>query len=184
MKPFFSIITPTLGRESLSRCYESVDSQTFRNFEHIVQVDIPNALLANTGHPYRQLHLCGEAHRNFGNTCRHLAWERATGEYLIYLDDDNYFSHNGVLEDFMQVTGVWALFPILHYGKRFCHIPPGVDCTDTGNFLVKREHGRFPLEEPIHSDGLLVERLKKVAPYQDLTDITPVLIYAAQNCGK
>jgi hypothetical protein len=49
---------------------------------------------------------------------------------------------------------------------------------------VKREYGRFPLEEPIHSDGLLVERLKKVAPYQDLTGITPVLIYDAQNCGK
>ena len=188
--PRYSIITPTILRPGLLTACASLDEQTCTDWEHIITCDrtssTPEAkeLLSKVVHPQRTIFDCSREHRDYGSTCKHEIWPRAKGDYIYYLDDDNYFSHKGVLEELKQVTGVWALFPILHYGKRFCNIPPGVDRTDTGNFLVKREYGRFPLEEPIHSDGLLVERLKKVAPYQDLTGITPVLIYAAQNFGK
>jgi hypothetical protein len=186
----YSIITATILRPGLLTACASLDSQTNKDWEHIITCDRPSntpeaqELLSKISHPQRTIVDCSRVHNDYGSTCKHEVWERARGEYVYYLDDDNYLSHNGVLEDLMQVTGVWALFPIMHYRKRFCNIPPGVDRTDTGNFLAKREHARFGLREAHHSDGLLVEYLKTVAPYQDLTHITPVLIYEAQNSAE
>jgi len=39
MMPFFSIITPTIQRESLKECCASVDIQTYPDWEHIVMID-------------------------------------------------------------------------------------------------------------------------------------------------
>jgi glycosyltransferase involved in cell wall biosynthesis len=189
MKPFFSIITPTLGRESLSRCYESVDLQTFPNFEHIVQIDIPTAIAANTI-PYRHLAVCGEAHRNFGNTCRHLAWERATGEYLLYLDDDNYLSGTTALADLCIALHSaeypdWAVMPMMRHGTRFFNLPPGLCMTDTGNIIVKREIGRWPDMNDYTADGHWVEALKANHPnYTALPGLKPVVVMEKSSEGR
>src|ERR1700691_970430 len=132
MTPFFSIITPTLQRDSLLRCCESINSQTFAdNWQHIVMVDsytIERDLIERISHPQRIVAGCATSHKNFGNTCRHRAWLFATGQWCLYLDDDNYLADARILEDLaVALEGIperWALFPILRHGSPFFHEPP------------------------------------------------------------
>ena len=88
----FTIITPTLQRSSLVRACNSVDSQSYSDWQHLVMVDrakLDHALLAGIHHPQRSVIKCAVPHHNYGNTCRHNAWELATGDYCLMLDDDN-----------------------------------------------------------------------------------------------
>src|ERR1700733_5029981 len=128
MSPFFSVIVPTLQRESLVRCCNSVLAQTFTEWEMIIQVDAEriNEELFNRISPTRKIWVeeCGVHHSNYGNTCRHLAWERATGEYLVMLDDDNEMFHPDALQDIHDALETdnwpdWALFPIHRHGSVF-----------------------------------------------------------------
>lgn len=169
MQPFFSIITPTLQRESLVRCCESVLAQTFISWEMIIQVDAEsiNYELFDRIHPTRKIWVeeCGEHHGNYGNRCRHLAWKRSTGKYLIYLDDDNYLADSEILSDMSAaLIGAdfpeWAVFPIHRHGSVFFHDPPGLCMTDTLNIIAKRKIGRWPDITAREADGHWVEALK------------------------
>lgn len=164
----FSIITPTIQRESLITCYESVDRQTFKDWRHITQYDIPP-----TG--------------DFGNHARHVAWERATGDWILYLDDDCVFSHPNVLSDIAAaLEGVeeqWCLFPILRYGARFFNDPPGLGLTDTHNLVLRREIGRWPNIPDYEADGIFVEQLKLKYPYRAFPDVEPIVIMEKSNHG-
>src|ERR1700722_11558763 len=80
-RPFFSVITPTLQRDSLIRACRSLDEQTCDDWEHIIMVDTPQAnynlwdqIDPNEGFGKRKILLCDHPHADFGNTCRHNAW--------------------------------------------------------------------------------------------------------------
>ena len=182
----YSIITPTLGRESLRKTCASLESQTCTDWEHIVIVDSPGAIVPS--HPQRTVLRCDRRHYNYGNTCRHDAWTHAKGDYVYYLDDDNYLAHNYVLEALKAVTGDWAIFPILRFGSRFFNDPPRVNHTDTGNFLVRREIGQW-LNRPDGStdgtvDGQFAESLAAKYPYQSLGSLRPVLVMPESHGGR
>jgi len=182
-----SIITPTIQRESLIRTCQSVNEQTFTDWQHIVMVDCPQMdieLLKKLTHPNRIFKLCDAPHKNFGNTCRHNAWEMATGEYILYLDDDNYLMDNKILEDIAPLlTGPWCLFPIFRHGSRFYNDPPRLCQTDTANFIVKKEFGRWLNITNYEADGLLVESLKQY-PYRAFPNFRPIVNMPASNGGK
>ncbi len=119
-RPHYSIITPTLCRESLLRTCESFDNQIDGSFEHIIAIDVP--LIVNKTarelveripkDPRRKVFRCGQHHNNFGNACRAAMWEKAQGDYVYFLDDDNILADSDVLSRLRVVTGEWALVPI------------------------------------------------------------------------
>src|ERR1019366_2216609 len=167
----YTIMTPTLQRPELLRACESVNNQTCKDWEHLVIFDgefKDKELLAKIVHPQRKVMKClvpeGHSH-SYGHPCKHYAWPEAQGDYLFNLDDDNYLLHDGVFEDLKQVTGVWAIFPMLYFGKRFLNDPPGLGLTASENFLVKREMGQWPDRLEYAADGYLVAQLKSKYPY-------------------
>ena len=168
--PRFSIITPTLNRPSLEACIESVKSQTFKDYEHIIEVDEPRT-------------------NNFGNTPRHRAWTRATGEYVIYLDDDNTIAHDRALSDIdiclMSCNEPdWAIFPIMRFGRRFFNDPPGLCKTDTANMVIWREYAQWPDGPEYTMDGLFCDQLKAKYAYAAFPQCRPIVVMQYSSEGK
>lgn len=194
MKPYFSILTPSLQRESLLRCCESVNKQTFvGQWEHIIFLDVAEInekMFCAIQHPNRRVMQCDFPHRNYGNTCRGKAWDHATGEYLVMLDDDNALYDDKVLEDIHAALNGplfdppdWAIFPIHRHGQIFFHDPPGLCMTDTANVVVKREIGRWPDIPDYTADGHWVEGLKKY-PYLAFPAFRPIVFMPKSSEGK
>lgn len=193
MEPFFSIITPSLQRESLLRCCESVNRQSFKDWEHIVMLDVADVndrIFCAIQHPNRRVMQCDYPHRNFGNTCRHKAWEYTTGTYLIGLDDDNALYDEWVLDSIHKhLNGPlfgqpeWGIFPIHRHGTVFFHDPPGLCMTDTANVVVKREVGRWPDIPDYTADGHWVEGLKQY-PYLAFPAHRPIVFMPKSSEGK
>jgi glycosyltransferase involved in cell wall biosynthesis len=192
MKPFFSIITPTLQRESLIHCCKSLDDQTFINWQHIIQVDAeefsPSVISRLKQDKRRRVEKCGVHHSNFGNSCRHQAWDRAQGRWLVHLDDDNYLSDPDVLMDMaiilQEANPKWAIFPIMRHGRRFFNDPPGLCMTDTANVITRRDIGRWPDGAEYTMDGLWVERLKLDNPWAAFPEFRPIIVMEASGLGQ
>jgi glycosyltransferase involved in cell wall biosynthesis len=211
----YSIITPTLVRPTLKRLCDSIDAQTNGDWEHIIMVDVPlvvnkekRAIVESvSGDPRRQVFRCGKNHRDYGNTCRWNAWSQAQGDYILYLDDDDYYADDKVLETLDQVKAPWAIFPCQRCGEYWLQDPPGMLKTGSNMFMHRREIGRYPCEahcdehkeiidhlKKIHphdsmhdhlyaADGMLVEHLKKTHPYEVISG-RPLTIYERANRGK
>lgn len=186
----YSIITPTLVRPTLARLCESIDRQTNGDWEHIIMVDVPLIVLpakraivdSFPKDPRRKFYRCGKAHKNYGNTCRWNAWEKAKGDYILYLDDDDFYADERVFETLEQVTAPWAIFPCMRVGDYWFHDPPGLLKTGSNMFMHKRDIGRYPNVPDYCADGMLVEDLKKYT-YQAVTD-RPLTIYERANRGR
>lgn len=186
----YSIITPTLVRPTLRRLCDSITAQTAVNWEHIVMVDTPlvtqpkkAALVKELAHPQRTFYRCGAQHRNYGNTCRWNAFDKAKGDYIIYLDDDDYLADDKVFETLDRVTADWAIFPVMRCGEYWFCDPPGFCKTGSGMFIYKRSLGhRYPSTAEYCADGKLVEELRQY-PYETVTD-RPLMIYEKRGLGK
>jgi len=179
MTPHFTIITPTVLRPSLLRACESVNTQTFTSWQHIILLDceISDDLIGKIAHRQRQVYRCERPHQNWGHTCRHAAYGLVKGDFIYHLDDDNFFPDNKVLEDLKDVQAPWAIFPILRYGEKFFNDPPGKRKTDTGSFIVKREYGKWIDSPAYDTDGDVVEQLLRNHPnYQSLPDMRPLMV--------
>jgi len=187
----YTIITPTICRSFLPRLCESIDAQTSRDWEHIIAVDIPENSMTREQRklvasiPVRENRIfvyCDRKHRNFGNTCRHNAWAHANGEYIFYVDDDDYLSDNSVLSALDSVTELWAVFPLLRHGQRFFALPPKICNIGGGMFMHKKELGRWPDCQAYEADGIFVEELAQKYPYQVL-DEKPLVIQPQSSFG-
>lgn len=182
--PFFSVVTPTLQRESLVRCCQSVLSQSFSSWEMLIQVDAENINheLFSRISPTRKIWVeeCGKHHNNGGNSCRRLALERATGDYVIFTDDDNYIADERVLEDVaaaLEGAGrpAWGLFPIWRLGGRFYTDPPRSCHVDTMNVVLRRDIAYWPDTDAYGTDGILVDDLmERKVPYVAFPDFRPI----------
>lgn len=191
----YSILTPTLCRPTLKRLCDSIDMQSNDSWEHIIQVDKPvtlltaadSRLLEEISQPLtgrRTMHFCDTPHKNFGNTCRRIAFERATGDYMCQIDDDDYYADKDVLKTLECVTETWAIYPVLARQQR-CHFnPPGVGKTGSAMFLYRRDTGiRFSDNNHYAADGEVVEELKKKYKYQSLDRERELVIYPWANHG-
>ncbi len=191
--PFFSIITPTLQRESLSAACVSVEAQGDVEWEHIIMVDqdeLNFALLDRIRRPQRIIVKCQSPHRNGGNTCRRNAWSLTTGQWVYYLDDDNLLV-SGALEEMEKVltplpgTVKWALFPIVRMGGVFYSDPPRSCHVDTLNFVLRREIAQWPDTDAYGSDGVLIDRLmEERVPYAAFPAFPPIAILPKISFGK
>jgi hypothetical protein len=144
-------------------------------------------MFENIKHPNRIVLPCmvpnGYAH-SYGHPCKHYAYPIAKGDYLFNLDDDNFFVHAEALQDLKQVTGQWAIFPMLRFGGRFFNDPPGPSLTASENFMVRREIGRWLNTDQYAADAFLIEQLKAKYPYQAFPDMRPAVSVEVQQMGK
>jgi Glycosyl transferase family 2 len=189
----FSIITPSLMRYSLVRCCESVDKQTYRNFQHVIALDcapedINHDFLARIQHPQRVIFCCGQKFGNYGNHSRFMAWEKATGDQCIFLDDDNRMWSDHALADIAESLESannpdFSIFPIHRHGRWFFHDPPGMCLTDSANIIVRREIGRWPDIIAREADGVLVEELKAKYSYAAFPNVEPIILMEYSSNG-
>lgn len=116
MKPLVTIITPTTGSMQLYDAVFSVEKQTYDNIQHLVVVDGPkgyaNAVEICEGSnadmiqlPYATGIDQYNGHRIYGAMTF-----LAKGEYLLFLDEDNWFEPNHVESMIEQIRNgnQWA----------------------------------------------------------------------------
>jgi glycosyltransferase involved in cell wall biosynthesis len=182
-KPFFTVITPTLQRESLALCCSTVDFQTFKSWQHICQVDSADldvALINKIEHPQREVYSCGKHHNNGGNSCRIEALKQATGKYILFRDDDNFTPDERIFEDVaaaLEDAGrpPWGLFPILRCGWPFYADPPRSCHVDTMNVVLRRDIAYWPDTDAYGTDGILVDDLmERKVPYVAFPNFRPI----------
>lgn len=116
MKPLVTIITPTTGNKQLYNAVLSVEKQTYDNIQHLVVIDGPDG--ARSAHeilegsqadiielPYATGKDQYNGHRIYGAMTF-----VAKGEYLIFLDEDNWFEpeHVEKLVEQVQNGNQWA----------------------------------------------------------------------------
>ena len=187
----YTIVTPTICRPSLLRLCGTIDSQTQSDWEHLVVIDMPRdhmnenqrKIMASIPSDQRRSYFyCAKRHNNYGHTCRHQAWEQAQGDYLLYVDDDDYLADEGVLKALDSVVEPWAVFPILRHGQVFLDLPPGMFKTGTGMFIHQKKTGRWPDSDSYEADGLFIEKLKKNYSYQ-VVDSRPIVVQPASSYG-
>ena len=183
--PFFTVITPTLQRESLLKTCQSLDGQHFRDFQHIIQADseaLNEALVEQISRPGREVYCCGQRHNNGGNTCRRLALEKAVGSYVFFVDDDNYVADDSVLGDIAEAlkeagNPPWGLFPIWRLGGLFYADPPRSCHVDTMNVVLRKDIAYWPNTDAYGTDGILVDDLmERRIPYAAFPSFRPIAI--------
>lgn len=102
-KPFFSIIIPVYNVERfVEHCVDSILSQTYRNYEII---------LVDDGSTDRSGMICDKivnmhnhvqvVHKRNGgsSSARNAGMQQANGEYLIFIDSDDYYANINGLQD-------------------------------------------------------------------------------------
>jgi hypothetical protein len=148
--PTFSIITPTILRATAQRTIESVDAQIGKNYEHLVVVDgVGRYPLSWMSNPRRRVYHCPERHNDSGSSCR--AWvirKHARGEFVIYVDDDDYLMPYATQELERQVFLEFGVYPVLLGGEHWLRLPPGECRTPTCGMWHKRKVGEEILAPP------------------------------------
>ena len=125
--PAFSIITPTIGRPELARALLSAARQLGPYDEHIVIGDGPQPEAQRMALEYRHTRYIQTPRTGgFGAVQRDAGIMQATGDYLIFLDDDDVLV-DGVLpvvrEIVAETPGALFLFRCRFYG--YGAIPDG-----------------------------------------------------------
>ncbi|NQN88213.1 glycosyltransferase family 2 protein [Streptococcus suis] len=96
MKAFISVIIPNFNRQQLiQRAIESVNQQNYSNVEIIVvddkSTDQSVSVIQNLQKQQDNLLLFVVEENSGANACRNLGVEQAKGEYIAFLDSDDYF---------------------------------------------------------------------------------------------
>lgn len=138
-KPLVTIITPTTGTKFLEQVVDSVENQTYQNIQHLVVIDgkehrkkAEQLIHSNADVlvlPYNTGHDQYNGHRIYGASTF-----LAKGEYIIFLDEDNWLEPNHV-ESLVDAIGTnaWAfsLRKIVNQnGEYVCND----DCESLGNW--------------------------------------------------
>lgn len=187
----FTIITPTVQRQSLIKTCQSIDEQTLvGRWQHIVIIDcaeMNDELIFSLAHPNRLFLQCEKPHRNGGNSCRHDAWDHAANTYLWHVDDDNFVNGPRVLEEMASVIedagdAQWFLFPILRHGSRFYFDPPQPCYFDTGNAVVHNDFAQWPDIPDYASDAVWLQQFKNL-PYKAFPDFPPIMVMPCTSFG-
>ena len=95
-KPFFSIIVPAHNAEDhIQKCLESIKMQTFTDYELIVVCD---SCFDDTDQlAYLYTDKVVTTHYGRDGLARNAGLDRAEGEWVLFLDDDDWWIHEYVL---------------------------------------------------------------------------------------
>lgn len=118
--PKISVILPVLNGEKFIRnAIESVISQSFRDFELIVVNDgsTDNTLNILNSYDDERIIIVNQTNHGPGHA-RNTALERARGEYVMFLDADDYFKSNALETAYVEISKNNAdisFFQIINY---------------------------------------------------------------------
>jgi hypothetical protein len=108
-----TVITPTVGSEFLEQAIQSVQSQNYPFIEHYIVVDGPESLdrvqKVLPIHPTKPVYLCTlPLNVGSGGYCGHRVYgafpSLVRGEYLAFLDEDNYFDSGHIASLMEPIT--------------------------------------------------------------------------------
>lgn len=178
----FSIITPTYNTEKwISKNIESVKSQTFNDFEHIIINDASTDNTANTILAHHHLKLrCFSRSEKVGIMSNHLfALKAAKGDIIIHLDGDDWLENNFVLDKinkFYEETGCLATY--------------GSYISTNGDKQVNKPLNEFRSVRDQIKIGWCTSHLRtfsrslvKLIPAIDIVDHTGILLSSATDVG-
>ena len=93
----FSVILPTHnGAGRMETALRSVTSQAYRNYELIVVCDACEDNSADIAAAYGARVITVDFHRD--GLARNAGIEAATGDWILFIDDDDYFIHEHVFD--------------------------------------------------------------------------------------
>ena len=102
----FSIIVPVYKVEKyLERCINSILSQTYRNFELILVDDGSTDNCPRICDEYvKSNNRINVIHKKNGglSSARNAGIDRSTGEYIIFVDSDDYWNSNHALQKIVE----------------------------------------------------------------------------------
>lgn len=203
-----TIVTPTFGRHGLKRAIDSVDNSSYQNWEHLVVFDGQEWEIDNSpfAHPNRKF-LCSNKEGKYndgGSLGRNVGIRHASGDYIVCLDDDNYYTEKG-LENVINALPEncpWAVFPILRFGRRFFYKNLCFGQIDMGQLIFQPEINGVKTTIPYNekesvflengqvnpavyaSDWNMTQKLMHLHPPVFLDQIKHVLVLERQNFGR
>ena len=136
-KPLVSVIIPTYGRSDLiKRSIESVLNQTYSNIELIVVDDngegTPDQLLTKEQiKEYSSINYIVHKNNQNGAIARNTGIEASKGDYICFLDDDDYFMPEKIELQMKRISGT-------NYGACLCsHIKHDEEANKETQTIVK-----------------------------------------------
>ena len=103
-EPFFSVIIPTHnGHDTIRKCLSSIIGQTFENYEVIVVCDACEDDTEQIATEYGAKVINVDYHRD--GLSRNAGLDVANGEWILFIDDDDWFMHEYVFEMLADVVG-------------------------------------------------------------------------------
>ena len=189
----FTIITATTGaRASLIQTCKSVRDQSYHYWEHLIAVDAPIdnfAPTAVTDARCALLFVPGGPHKDYGHAARNFACGKARGDYIIYIDDDDYLQPEALDVLNAQIQGeVFGVFPIDFCGERnFLKLPPKQGQTAVCQFYHRRMVGEkaiiFPDINAYDTDSVFAEQLATEYGYCVITAPRGLAVVEKLNQG-
>lgn len=170
-RPFFSIIVPAHNSaEFINRCLDSIKMQTFKDYELIVVADNCDDDTAKIALRYTD-RLRITWHGQDG-LARNEGIDAALGKWILFLDDDDWWVHEYVLEEIYKVAGFFEkefdmiLFDFIWKDKGYTTVLPARMNIAVWSKAFKREligNTRFPAI-PFTSDRPFMEEILKKSP--------------------
>ena len=106
-KPFFSVIVPAHNSERyLGKCLLSVLQQTFTDYELIVVCDACTDRTARVARDYTDRVI--ETDYGMDGLARNAGIDAADGKWLLFLDDDDWWIHEYVMEEIHAAAETWG----------------------------------------------------------------------------
>ena len=102
-KPFFSVIVPAHNSERyLEKCLLSIRQQTFTDYELIVVCDACTDKTARVARDYADRVI--ETNHGMDGLARNTGIDFSLGGWILFLDDDDWWIHEYVLEEIHKVA--------------------------------------------------------------------------------
>jgi len=143
----FSIITPTYARpREIVRCIESVRAQQYKKYEHLICSDGHSASDEQCVKTYKDKrikysHVERDGNCYYESKQRNKLIQEATGDYLIFLDDDNTIlpHYLNIAKDTIDNHGI-MIFRIWHSTASIIPRENSIKlgAIDSLNFVVKK----------------------------------------------
>ena len=103
MTPFFSVIVPAHNSQQyLARCLASVERQTFKDYELIVVCDACTDDTAGVAKVYTDKVIITD--HGMDGLARNAGIDAADGKWLLFLDDDDWWIHEYVLQEVYEIA--------------------------------------------------------------------------------
>ena len=105
MSAFFSVIVPNYNSAKwINKCIDSILNQAFGNFELIIVDDMStdNSVEIIKQYTDNRIKLIELDHKAYNGGTRNIGVKEATGEYILFIDCDDWFNNNMVFFNIAQ----------------------------------------------------------------------------------